>query len=171
LRHRGLSELHRRAALGKPLQRCRERRRPGHRCRREPGRSDGLRDRDQREHGGRRRLRDRRDQRRLSLPRPPPGLLNGASVRADGMAMLLRGRLLLVAALAGVVISLWPQPAFALTPSMTTSWTGGGTPVNGNLSWSDPANWDNGVPQFLADVTIAPTITTHVSDVPSIRLN
>ena len=58
----------------------------------------------------------------------------------------------------------------ALADLTATSWTGNGTLAGHGLSWTDPANWDNGVPHYGYDVTIAPTVPTHVTDVPSIWL-
>jgi hypothetical protein len=54
--------------------------------------------------------------------------------------------------------------------TQVTSWTGSGASSNDDYSWTDPGNWDNGVPTPGAAVTIAPGVPTHILDVPSISL-
>ena len=54
--------------------------------------------------------------------------------------------------------------------AQATSWTGLGLSANDNYSWTDAGNWDNGAPTAGAVVTIAPTVPTHILDVPPISL-
>jgi hypothetical protein len=53
----------------------------------------------------------------------------------------------------------------------TTTWTGNGVSQQGIGSWTDTANWDNGVPTTGEDVVIAPATLTDVQDVPAVSLH
>jgi hypothetical protein len=66
-----------------------------------------------------------------------------------------------------LVIGVLAVPSIATGDVASTSWTGeAGSLGDDRYDWTDPANWSDGLPTAGANVTIAPTVTSHIYGVP-----